>query len=526
MSWSANMKQGYEVAKVRNRVISYCRGFGLDIGCGGEKIKSDAIGIDLQGDGADIRLDLSANDSLRMFANDSMDFVFSSHVLEDFKSPKIMLQEWWRVVKPGGYLILYGPDPDFYPRIGTEGANPNHKYDLYWQDVWKIINSFASNAKIIHHSRHNESNEYSWLLIVKKRYGLVRKVYDVFRSVYSEQPIAFPRCRKTKKEALVIRYGALGDAIWATPILRQLKKEGYHVVYNCTDYSAQVLKENPNIDEFLIQGKDEIPNSGLEKYWAEISKGFDKVINLSQSVEQKLLVAEGIDEAFGWNHKKRHVRCNYNYIDATMATAGYPDMKGEQPELFFSESEHDLARHFRQRHKDTFLILWSLSGSSFHKLYPWSEYVAGDIAMKHRDEVGILTVGDEMSRLLEWQNPITDSRSGLLTVRQSMILTQYVDLVIGPETGILNAASCFDTPKIVFLSHSSKENLTKYWRNCTALESTKCACHPCHRLIYTNNVCPKDSVTQLAKCMSNITPQETYKAFERYFSIWKEKRRS
>ncbi len=518
--WSENLSDGFEVRKVRHRVISYCAGIGLDLGCGAEKIKEDAIGIDLMGEHPDIRIDLSANDALRMFSDNSMDYVFSSHCLEDFTTAEAVLAEWWRVVRPGGHIILYGPDPEYYPRTGTTGSNKLHRHDLTWQDVYGWLKKLG-NAKKVHASRHKESNEYSWLLIVRKTSGLVKRVHDMMKPRKPLAAVAFPRTRKSNKDALVIRYGAIGDSVWSTPVVRQLKKEGYHVTYNCTEYSAQVLRNNPNIDEFLIQGTDEIPNSDLEGYWETISEGFDRVVNLCGSVEQNVLVAEGIDDEFGWPHKKRHEKCNKNYMDETMKRAGYPDMLGEQPELFFSDTEEILAQNFRHKNRDKFLILWTMSGSSFHKIYPWAEYIAGDLYRKHQDDVRIVTVGDELSRVLEWQSPITMNRSGHFTVRQSMIMTKYFDLVIGPETGILNAASCFDTPKIVLLSHSSKTNLTKYWRNCTALEPVSCACHPCHRIIYSNKVCPKDKQTQVSECMTNIKPEKVYEAFLNYYSQWK-----
>ena len=170
MAWSSETSKGYEASKCRYRVASYLQGLGLDVGCGNEKICKAAIGIDKGGKGADINIDLSANDSLAIFSDNYFDYVFSSHCLEDFYATEGILLEWWRVLKPGGHLILYGPDPKFYPRIGTPGCNPAHKHDLYWQDVWKIIKSFG-NAKMISASRHNESNEYSWQLICKKTFG-------------------------------------------------------------------------------------------------------------------------------------------------------------------------------------------------------------------------------------------------------------------------------------------------------------------------------------------------------------------
>jgi len=169
--WTQEGSKGYEASKCRYRIASYLRGIGLDLGCGNEKVCNGAIGVDRgvdRGGGkADIKLDLSANDSLRIFSDNYFDYVFSSHCLEDFIATEGILREWWRVIKPSGHLILYGPDKDYYPRVGTPGANVNHKHDFYWQDIWKILKRFG-NAKLVSASRHNQSNEYSWQLIVKK----------------------------------------------------------------------------------------------------------------------------------------------------------------------------------------------------------------------------------------------------------------------------------------------------------------------------------------------------------------------
>lgn len=516
--WSPQTSQGFEVKKCRHRLISLCRGAGLDLGCGDEKIVESAVGIDIGGKAADINLDLSANDSLAMFSDNYFDYVFSSHCLEDFEYTEAILKQWWRIIKPGGHLMLYCPDPDYYPRVGTAGCNPNHQKDLYWQDVWKIIKGFGG-AKQISASRHNESNEYSWQLVAKKKNGFLARPLEMLLNQKKYGQIAIPRVKRTNKECLIIRYGALGDAVWTTSVLSQLKKDGWYIVYNCTPYSAQVLRENPYIDEFLIQESGAIPDKELDDYWAEISKGFEKVINFTGSVEGSLLKREGSDE-YAWPHNKRHKQCNVNYMDKTMAVAGYPQSKskGRLPELHFSDTEEGLARIFRNINKDKFLILWSLSGSSYHKIYPWTEYVAGSVNDELKD-ARIITVGDMLCKQLEWQLKNTVSKSGEFTVRQSMILTKYVDLVIGTETGILNAASCYDTPKIVFLSHSSEENLTKYWNNCTAMSPDNCKCYPCHRLIFSNS-CPKGKKAGAALCAENIDPRRVFNEIKKIYKEW------
>jgi ADP-heptose:LPS heptosyltransferase len=80
-----------------------------------------------------------------------------------------------------------------------------------------------------------------------------------------------------------------------------------------------------------------------------------------------------------------------------------------------------------------------------------------------------------------------------------MGLTSVVDCVVGPESAVVNFASCFDTPKIVFLSHSSHENLTKYWKNVYPLEPEKelAPCYPCHQLHYNFNNVPSCPLIQI-----------------------------
>lgn len=522
--WAPDLPAEYESRKCRYRVSTLCRGVGLDLSAHHEKIIKSAIGISPgDSESTDIKLDLGANDSLGMFADCSFDYVFDAHQLGNFFATKAVLLEWWRVIKSGGYLILYEQDREFYPHVGTPGAHEFRRADLVWQDAWEILNNFG-NAERISASRHNESNEYAWQLVTRKKFASVKSPIEILSGDPHTGQVVFPRKKVTDKEALVIRYGALGDTVWITPICKRLKDEGYRVVVNCADYNAQVLKENPNIDEFIIHHTStDVPYKELTNYWETIAPGFEKVINLTQSIEGVLVKCEGSDPYY-WPHEKRHAECDINFQDRTMAVAGYPNAKGCLPELHFSEIEEHLAKTFVNHHRDKFVVLWALSGSAFHKTYPWAEYVASEFAATHKKDVEIYTVGDETCKILEWQNQLTNNKCGVWTVRQAFLMTKYADLVIGPDTGTLNAASCFETPKIVFMSSNSVENLTKYWKNCTSLLPEDCDCHPCHRLIYQNS-CPKGKFTNTATlCMENIKPEKVLEAIEKYYQEWKHRR--
>jgi len=320
------------------------------------------------------------------------------------------------------------------------------------------------------------------------------------------------------KKVLLTRLGAIGDLVMLSPLLRLLKKDGYHVTLNMHKSSHLVVRRNPYVDEFLFHDES-IPNDKLQEHWDKLEKGYDKFINLSGSIEEGLLAVEG-QEDFNLSHEERHKRFNVNYYDRTMELGGYPDAKGFNGELFFSKYEHSWAQKFRARHSNKFLVLWSLSGSSPHKTYPYAEYVAVAIQNTYPDII-MVTVGGIVEQMIEWKHPQTKNYCGEWNLWRSLIMTQYADLVVAPETGILNAAGCFETPKIAMLSHSSVENLTKYFKNCDFITGDV-KCTPCHRMMFTWGPCEKNETTGSPICMAAIKPEALYKLIEKRYINWKE----
>jgi SAM-dependent methyltransferase len=66
---------------------------------------------------------------LASVADDSFDFVHSSHCLEHLNDPREGLSNWLRVVRPGGYLIVTVPDEDLYEQgVFPSTFNTDHKW--------------------------------------------------------------------------------------------------------------------------------------------------------------------------------------------------------------------------------------------------------------------------------------------------------------------------------------------------------------------------------------------------------------
>jgi len=308
------------------------------------------------------------------------------------------------------------------------------------------------------------------------------------------------------KKALVIRTGAYGDMIILSPLFRALKREGYKTYLNCGKRGLEVLKNNPYIDEFIEYEKEGQNDPDIEKYWNSIKDKVkpDWVKNFSESIEVNVALHPR-SPSYVYPKSERVKRGNRNYYDATEEWSGIKfDQK--KPDLFIDKAEEESASKYLKKGIN---LLWCLSGSGSNKVYPWTDYIIGDLLKKYED-LHIITIGGEKCQIIE---TLEDERitplAGKLSFRESMVLTKLVDLVISPDTGVLHAAGAFSTPKIGILGHTTIENITKYFENDYSLEADteECECSPCYRLIYDHKIqCPIDNLTGACWCMAKGQP--------------------
>lgn len=71
-------------------------------------------------------------------ADESLDFVHSSHCLEHMREPAVALDPWIRVLKPGGHPVVIAPDEDLHEQgVFPSAFNNDHRWTF-------TIASFAS----------------------------------------------------------------------------------------------------------------------------------------------------------------------------------------------------------------------------------------------------------------------------------------------------------------------------------------------------------------------------------------------
>lgn len=303
---------------------------------------------------------------------------------------------------------------------------------------------------------------------------------------------------------LIHRQGAFGDVVITTPLVRYLHEQGHEIYYMANERGMQILKGNPHIAQLIEIKTDSVPANQLAQHIERIQKKWkcEKVIDLSESIEVALSLHPRTPE-YKLPKQEKLKRFNINFYEYQFTHAGYASDGNYRPELFFSEQELAEARgHLKP---GCFNILMGMSGSGTNKAWPWSM----ELAHRMCDEipnVHIITVGDERCKLIEPEREgYITNLSGKVSMRTSMALTSLVDLVISPDTGLLHASGCYDTPKIGILGHTTRENITKHFTNDYSVESdaSNAPCSPCFFLVYNMKLqCPIDKETHAALCMA------------------------
>jgi len=514
--WRPDDPQGKESRKIAHMIVPWTRGKGLDLGCGPERAYPHMIGMDGNransgGNGATIVGDCT---KLGTFADASMDFVFSSHLLEHIVDTRAALAEWWRVIKPGGSLVLYLPHRDFYPNIGEDGANPDHKHDFLPEDILAAMRDVAPSWLLAENEERNQGQEYSF--------------YQVFIKTEDGQQVARP-WRKDQPTCLVIRYGGIGDMLMVTSVLPGLKAQGYRITMNCTPTNFELLKHDPHIADWWLQDKDQVPNAALGGYWGALRHEgrWDKIVNLCESIERSLLTIPSDLAFYHSDEARRRVVGKVNYVQRTHEIADVPFEK-PQIRFYMTKEECDAAVAFRNSTgaRRVPVVAWVPNGSSQHKHYSFTDILAtwvlkntpahlvmlGDgatsVVYQERIEETLKKNGCDMSR---WH-----PKAGKWSAREALtFVTTCADVVVGPETGMLNAVSSKETvAKVIMLSHSSAANLTRDWANTTVMTPSAEAapCYPCHRMHYDIDHCPQNEQHQSAKCAAGIEPKALFEA--------------
>lgn len=105
-------------------------------------------------------------------ADESFDLVHSSHCLEHLRDPRKGIQHWFRILRPGGHLVVTVPDEDLYEQgCFPSTFNLDHKWTFTifktrsWSDrsvnVLDLLQELGPRADVLRVQRLDADYRYS-----------------------------------------------------------------------------------------------------------------------------------------------------------------------------------------------------------------------------------------------------------------------------------------------------------------------------------------------------------------------------
>ena len=96
-----------------------------------------------------VKVDLNCNANSLPYDNDTVDFIYAGHLLEHFYPDTVLsaVREWYRVLKPGGTLIIVVPDCG---EVFKSYAKREITIEQVWQQIYGRIYEYDRDSERHH----------------------------------------------------------------------------------------------------------------------------------------------------------------------------------------------------------------------------------------------------------------------------------------------------------------------------------------------------------------------------------------
>lgn len=315
-----------------------------------------------------------------------------------------------------------------------------------------------------------------------------------------------------KPVIFIVAYRAFGDAIFSLPFIEHIReiypKEKYHIHADLNLKAEHIYHNHPAIDSISIYepdgGDPETRWERAEERWRNIDNELHpvKVFNLQDTIERSCIANPEQPEFFEWTNEQRaqkYSKTNFtlNHFEKFHMEPPPSIYAGYLGEIAYTDQEKEWAVEWRSKHRDDFVVIIPIAGTTAQKFIPYLEVVSHLITKDYKDSIIYLT-GDGVDKSGSWFNERTIP-AFKSSFRQIALMTKYADMVIGAETGIMAAAGMWGTPKIYFANTSSIYQLAHLTKNDYSVQSLA-ECSPCFKACYSTEHCPK-TIEKLPYCV-------------------------
>lgn len=228
-----------------------------------------------------------------------------------------------------------------------------------------------------------------------------------------------------KIKILVIRSGAMGDVLLATPIIKKLFKnyDGLCSITVATRY-ADVFKNNPYIVKCI--SIHDLRN---------IEEQYDLILDLDSCYEK---------------NRALHVTEAYNFYTFGISST----TENLQPEIFSTNSDKETCLEFIKNIKSPYIVCHNREDASQpYRNVPRKEWERLLISLSEKSGLQIVQIGSRSMdiALKNENNKFIDARD-IFSLQQTKELISNAKLFLGTDAGPLHIAATTQTPIVSFFS--------------------------------------------------------------------------
>ena len=313
------------------------------------------------------------------------------------------------------------------------------------------------------------------------------------------------------EKILVVRYGTIGDTIFASAFLRELRQscKDAEIDILVDSISYEIIKECPYINRIhKISGK----YKGLFRY-IEMFRKYDTVYFLkNDNFFTKVAFLAGVKNRIGFRlrrnfalTKKIDYEPNEHEIDCYLSMLN--NYSNNMTEVWISDTARESAQEILKDIKYRIVVI---QASSRFKIKNWVDKNWAEVIKYLSDELNLQVIylgsaNDDYSGINKFLSDIKIppvNLCGKVSVQESMAIIEKAALYMGIDSGLIHVAAALDIPSILLMGPTS----IKHWsprstKNTIISKYFKCS--PC--ILQPGAKCHCKDV---AKCMQEITVED------------------
>lgn len=332
------------------------------------------------------------------------------------------------------------------------------------------------------------------------------------------------------EKILVVRYGTIGDSIFASAFYRELRQAlpDVRIDILVDDIAEGVMRNCPYINKiFYVDGK-------YKNFWGYISlfSKYDTVYFLkNDNFFTKIAFLAGVKKRIGFDIKRNKfltIKTPYNenrheidcYLDLLKA-AGI-QVNNDKTELWLDEINNAKVKELVGCISNKKILIQAYSRFAQKN---WLDKYWVTIIKYLSNELGaqVFYAGGSKDNYCNITNALRDyvdlmpiDMCGKLSISETMSLIKNMDMVIGIDSGLIHMAAALDVPSILLHGPTSLVRWKPRSEKCTVL-SRKFSCSPCCLQSGSKKYC-KDKISE---CMEFLTPDIVVKAINEKLAVKK-----